>query len=127
MKTNPWFAPLVLGAVVAGAGPAPGAMMAYIYTGQITWVRDSDVVLDGSIARETPFSGSYTFESNMTDDLPADPTKGLYTTPAPPTSIMTTALGNYTCTGPSSEISVGDLLKDELKLLRPSNKMTVFQ
>jgi len=116
MKTIPWIATLAVVAVVATAGPAPGAMMAYVYTGQINWVYDPGGVLDGSLVHGTPFSGSYTFESNMTDDLPEDPEQGLYTTPAPPSSIMTTTLGNYTFTGPSSEISVRDTLKDDLKL-----------
>ena len=48
----------------------------------------------------------------MTHDFPEDPTYGRYTTPAPPSSIMTTTLGNYTFLGSSDGIIVQNDLKD---------------
>jgi len=86
------------------------------FSGTITNINDRHGLLDGSITKGTPLSGTYTFESTMTDNLPSDLVRGLYTTPAPLTSVMIATLGNYVFTGPSTEVFVEDLGKDLIQL-----------
>lgn len=94
------------GLPVAGSSEATAYPITFEFSGTIMGVGDASGLLDGSIVVGGAFWGSYTFESIMTDDLPADPHYGLYTSPVPPSSTMIVTVGNYAFAGPSNRISV---------------------
>ena len=105
---------LVCGLTFLLAGTASATPITWTFSGTITGVDDLEHRLDGSVVLGTPFRGSYTFESTMADDLPNDPTVGMYTHPAPATSIMVLDVGSYHIVGKSSGIRVENSTKDLL-------------
>ena len=117
MKKCRWLSPVVAGILLASAAPATATPITWAFTGTIDGnPYDQLHHLDGSVVDGTPFSGTYTFESTMTDDLPDDHTVGLYTQPVPPTSVMVLNVGNYTIIGWSDKIQVENRSKDWLAL-----------
>jgi hypothetical protein len=116
MKPIRLMAALVAGLLLALAVPAAATPITWAFAGTISGVGDPNHQLDGSVVAGTPFSGTYTFESTMTDDLPNDLTVGLYTQPCPPTSVMVLNVGNYTIIGKSDEIRVENNAKDRYAL-----------
>jgi len=104
----------VAGVLATGVSPAHAYPVTFRFSGTIDGIGDPDGLLDGTIVVGTPFAGSYTFESTMTDDLPGDAHHGLYTSPAPPMSLMSVSVGDYDFIGPSHEVLVENSDKDSL-------------
>ena len=107
---------LLAGLVLVLAGPVAASPITWSYLGTIIGTNDPNNQLDGSVVAGSPFSGTYTFESTMTDDLPSDTTTGLYTQPRPSTSIVVLDVGNYHIVAKSDYIRVENSVKDILVL-----------
>jgi hypothetical protein len=93
---------LVAGAAFAAlpASSSAGAPVTVEFSGNVTLVQDETPILDGSVQVGTPFSGSFTYDSQAVDQNP-DPTLGLYLFTSPPAAFRI-AVGNYVFEAPSS-------------------------
>jgi len=115
MGTRKTYPILFVTVLLTGATSRANAYpVTFEFSGTINSIGDPDGLLDGSIVVGSPFAGTFTFESTMTDDLPGDAHRGLYTSPAPPSSIMSVSVGDYHFIGPSRELHVENWDKDSL-------------
>jgi hypothetical protein len=93
--------PIALVAAILTSLGAPSLALAT--TIQVTGVVSSisnntnTLVLDGSVVVGTVFTETYTYDPNLVDDHPADPTYGGYS----PISAYTLTVGNYTLFDPN--------------------------
>jgi len=108
----------VAGLLTTGVSPANAYPVTFEFSGTINSIGDSHGLLDGSVVLGTPFAGSVTFESTMTDDLPDDPHQGVYTSAGTPSSIsMALTVGSYRFAGGGGDVLVQDFSdKDTLRV-----------
>ena len=78
MRKSVAMIPLVLGFVLALAGPAQAALITFEFGGQVTSISDSSNFLQGRIVVGQSYSARYTFDSETPDMYPNDPRGGGY-------------------------------------------------
>jgi len=107
MLTQRWTVAVVGMALALGAAHAHGAIITWEFAGEVTAVNDSQGTLGGRVQVGDPFSGTYTFDSTMPDDLPEDLRYGVYDSGA---SGVAAAVGGLTIvtSGTNSGITIGD-------------------
>ena len=99
---------LVLGGALVGlAQPAGAALVTWVFGGTVGFFLDSHGVLDGSVGTGTPFDASITYETDLVDGVPADPTVGDYHQSVPPGAFVA-HVGSYTIAVPMMRIIVYD-------------------
>ena len=99
---------LVLGGALVGlAQPAGAALVTWVFGGTVGYFLDSHGVLDGSVGTGTPFDASITYETDLVDAVPADPTVGDYHQSVPPGALVA-HVGSYTIAVPMMRIIVYD-------------------
>ena len=99
---------LVLSASLVWLAPSAGAaLVTWVFEGTVTSFQDSHAVLDGSVGMGASFDASITYETDLVDAVPADPTLADYHQNVPP-GAFTAHVGSYTIAVPSMRILVYD-------------------
>jgi len=99
----------ILGLVSLWAADARATPVTFAFSGEITFVASLDPSNPFPIepAFGTPFSGTFTFDSNAVDDIPGDPTTGSYISAGAPFG-LTLSLGGLDLTYGAVNIGVTD-------------------
>ena len=99
---------LVLSGSLVWLAPSAGAaLVTWVFEGTVTSFQDSHAVLDGSVGMGASFDASITYETDLVDAVPADPTLADYHQNVPP-GAFTAHVGSYTIAVPSMRILVYD-------------------
>jgi hypothetical protein len=108
---------LVLAASLVCLAPSAGAaLVTWAFHGTVTSFLDSHAVLDASVDMGTPLDAVITYETDLVDAVPGDPTIGDYHQNVPP-GAFTAHVGSYTIAVPSMRILVYD---DYVSLPQPA-------
>jgi len=104
-----WIRSLLVlaGSIAFLASTAEAALVTWVFEGTVTSFLDSHAVLDGSVGMGTPFHASITYETDLVDAVPGDPTVGDYHQNVPP-GAFTAHVGSYTIAVPSMRVLVYD-------------------
>ena len=114
---------LVLGGALVGlVQPAGAALVTWVFAGTVGSFTDSHGVLDGSVGVGTPFDVSITYETDLVDAVPADPTVGDYHQSVPPGAYVA-HVGSYTIAVPMMRIIVYD---DYVAMSQPAYDQILF-
>ncbi len=106
MRNYGWMAAVACG-IAALAAPARGALVTWMFEGEVTYFTDSHAVLDGSVFLGAPLSGVIVYDSELADRAPGNPAVGDYLQDGSP-GVFSVQVGNYELSVPSFRIIVYD-------------------